>query len=39
MGRINIYFSKSDKLYSPLGIFAVLRYSFIAFSKIFGLLK
>ena len=33
------HLSKSDKLYSPLGIFAVLRYSFMAFTKSCGLLK
>ena len=33
------HLSKSDKLHSPLGIFAVLRYSFMAFTKSCGLLK
>ena len=35
----NLYFNRSDKLYSPLGIFAVLRYSFIALTNVSGLLK
>ncbi len=34
-----IYFSKSAKLYSPLGILATLRYSRIASTKILGLQK
>ena len=33
------HLSKSDKLYSSLGIFAVLRYPFMAFTKSCGLLK
>ena len=33
------HLSKSDKLYSPLGIFAVLRCCFMAFTKSWGLLK
>ena len=37
--KSNAHLSKSDKLYSPLGIFAVLRYSFMAFTKSCGLLK
>ena len=37
--KSNAHLSKSDKLYSPLGIFAVLRYSFMAFTKSRGLLK
>ena len=37
--KSNAHLSKSDKLYSPLGIFAVLRYSFMAFTKSWGLLK
>ena len=35
----SLYFNKSDRPYSPLGIFAILRYSIIAFTKVCGLLK
>ena len=37
--KSNAHLSKSDNPYSPLGIFAVLRYSFMAFTKSWGLLK
>ena len=33
------YFRRSNKVYSPFGIFAVLRYSQIALTNVFGSLK
>ena len=35
----DLYFSKSNRLYSPLGILAVLWYSLIALTKVCGFSK